>query len=83
MTIAYDSVDAKLHERSERVFRILAGLFLGTLAMLNILGVASGYIFKLIAAMLDTIPFYIGVPYLSRYLRIDPSREHAGWESPE
>lgn len=29
----------KLHERRERVFLVLAGLFLGTLAMLNILGV--------------------------------------------
>jgi len=31
---------AKLHERRERVFLILAGLFLGTLAMLNILGIS-------------------------------------------
>ena len=30
---------AQLHERRERVFLILAGLFLGTLAMLNILGI--------------------------------------------
>ncbi len=30
----------KLHERRERVFLILAGLFLGTLAMLNILGIS-------------------------------------------
>jgi uncharacterized PurR-regulated membrane protein YhhQ (DUF165 family) len=32
-------VDAKLHARRERVFLVLAGLFLGTLAMLNILGI--------------------------------------------
>jgi len=32
-------INAKLHERRERVFLVLAGLFLGTLAMLNILGV--------------------------------------------
>ena len=31
---------AELHERRERVFLVLAGLFLGTLAMLNILGVS-------------------------------------------
>jgi len=31
---------AKLHERRERVFLVLAGLFLGTLAMLNILGIS-------------------------------------------
>ncbi|MCB9837888.1 MAG: queuosine precursor transporter [Phycisphaeraceae bacterium] len=30
---------ATLHERRERVFLVLAGLFLGTLAMLNILGI--------------------------------------------
>jgi queuosine precursor transporter len=30
----------KLHERRERVFLILAGIFLGTLAMLNILGIS-------------------------------------------
>ncbi len=40
MTLPYDYVDAKLHERRERVFLILAGLFLGTLAMLNILGIS-------------------------------------------
>lgn len=31
---------AELHERRERVFLLLAGLFLGTLAMLNILGIS-------------------------------------------
>jgi queuosine precursor transporter len=31
--------ESVLHERRERVFLVLAGLFLGTLAMLNILGV--------------------------------------------
>lgn len=42
----YDSADmtdfnpSKLHERRERVFLVLAGLFLGTLAMLNILGIS-------------------------------------------
>ncbi len=30
---------ARLHERRERVFLVMAGLFLGTLAMLNILGI--------------------------------------------
>ena len=38
--------------------------------------IASGYVFKLTVALLDTIPFYIGVHYLSRYLQIDPRREH-------
>lgn len=39
---------------------------------------ASGYVFKMAAALLDTIPFYVGVRVLSRYLRIDPLREHTG-----
>lgn len=43
--------------------------------------IASGYVFKLGAALLDTVPFYLGVRYLSRYLRIDPNREHTGWEN--
>ncbi len=34
------TIDPRLHERRERVFLILAGLFLGTLAMLNILGIS-------------------------------------------
>lgn len=39
--------------------------------------IASGYVFKVVAAALDTIPFYIGVKHLSVYLRIDPQRRHA------
>lgn len=35
-----DLTTAELHERRERVFLVLAGLFLGTLAMLNILGIS-------------------------------------------
>jgi uncharacterized integral membrane protein (TIGR00697 family) len=35
--------------------------------------IASGYVFKLVVALLDTIPFYVAVRYLSRYLHIDPS----------
>ena len=38
--------------------------------------IASGYVFKLTIAIADTIPFYIGVHYLSRFLQIDPSAEH-------
>jgi uncharacterized integral membrane protein (TIGR00697 family) len=34
--------------------------------------IASGYVFKLGAAALDTIPFYIGTTQLSRYLRLPP-----------
>ncbi|MFW5820632.1 MAG: queuosine precursor transporter [Bacteroidota bacterium] len=35
----------------------------------------SNYIFKLISALLDTIPFYIGTRYLARYLQLDPDAE--------
>ncbi len=37
--------------------------------------IASGYVFKLVAAAVDTIPFYVGVKYLSNYLKIDPRSE--------
>ena len=33
----------------------------------------GGYIFKLVVALVDTVPMYVGVHYLSRYLRIDPA----------
>lgn len=35
--------------------------------------IATGYAFKLVVALLDTIPFYLGVHHLSRYLRIEPN----------
>ena len=38
--------------------------------------IASGYVFKIAIALLDTLPFYVGVHYLSRYLEIDPNAEH-------
>ncbi len=37
--------------------------------------ILSNYVFKLVAALFDTVPFYIGTRYLSRYLRIDPDKE--------
>jgi len=44
--------------------------------------IASGYVFKLCAALLDTIPFYLGVRWLSKYLQLDPVKEHdSGSES--
>lgn len=36
----------------------------------------SGYVFKMVFALLDTIPMYVGVRWLSRYLQIDPRAEH-------
>lgn len=44
----------------------------GQLALL----IATGYVFKLTIALLDTVPFYFGTRWLSRYLRIDPALEH-------
>ena len=38
--------------------------------------IASAYVFKLVVALVDTLPFYVGVHYLSRYLKIDPLSEH-------
>lgn len=33
--------------------------------------ILSAYLFKLVVALIDTIPFYIGTHYLKRYLKID------------
>mgnify|MGYP000287396209 CR=1 FL=1 len=35
--------------------------------------IATGYMFKLVMALLDTIPFMIGTKHLVRYLRLAPS----------
>lgn len=34
--------------------------------------IAAGYVFKLVVALLDTIPFYLGTYRLTRYLRLPP-----------
>jgi uncharacterized integral membrane protein (TIGR00697 family) len=34
--------------------------------------IASGYCFKLVVGLLDTVPFYIGANLLSKYLRLPP-----------
>ena len=38
--------------------------------------IMSNYIYKMISALLDTIPFYFGVKFLSRFLDIDPIKEY-------
>ena len=38
--------------------------------------VGSNYLYKVVVAAVDTIPFYIGVHFLKRYLQLDPTREH-------
>ncbi len=35
--------------------------------------ILAGYVFKMVIALLDTIPFYIGVAILKRYLQFDPT----------
>jgi uncharacterized integral membrane protein (TIGR00697 family) len=35
----------------------------------------SNYLFKMVAALLDTIPFYLGVRFLTGYLQMDPLHE--------
>ena len=35
--------------------------------------ILSNYSFKMIAALVDTLPFYLGTRFLSRYLEIDPN----------
>ncbi len=35
--------------------------------------IGAGYTFKVVAALLDTIPFYLGVHHFSRYLRLPPA----------
>ncbi|MEM9064648.1 MAG: queuosine precursor transporter [Planctomycetota bacterium] len=34
--------------------------------------IATGYVFKLLVALVDTIPFYLGTKWLVRYLRLPP-----------
>lgn len=43
--------------------------------------ILSAYVFKMIVALLDTIPFYIGVRVLSKYLNIDPNVGYTEEES--
>ena len=38
--------------------------------------IGTGYAFKFVAALVDTVPFYIAVGVLSKYLQIDPMVEH-------
>ncbi|NOZ47423.1 MAG: queuosine precursor transporter [Chlorobi bacterium] len=40
--------------------------------------ILSSYVFKMTAALLDTIPFYIGVKHLSKYLHIDMTYHEDG-----
>lgn len=46
-----------------------------SLALHLSLFIVTGYAFKFAVALIDTIPIYVCVHYLGRYLRIDPMRE--------
>ena len=35
--------------------------------------IGAGYVFKILAALADTLPFYVGVRWLTRYLRLPPA----------
>jgi len=49
----------------------------GEIALATVLTlIGSNYLFKVVAAAVDTIPFYFGVRRLGRYLEIDPNAEH-------
>jgi uncharacterized PurR-regulated membrane protein YhhQ (DUF165 family) len=38
--------------------------------------ILSTYVFKFVAAALDTFPFYMGVKYLTKYMELDPEKEY-------
>ncbi len=38
--------------------------------------VLSNYVFKMTAALVDTLPFYLGTRWLSKYLQIDPNEAY-------
>jgi uncharacterized PurR-regulated membrane protein YhhQ (DUF165 family) len=38
--------------------------------------IITGYVFKLVVALLDTIPFYMLTAFLKSYLQFDPMQEH-------
>ena len=41
--------------------------------------IAAGYVFKVLTALADTVPFYLGVRWLTRYLRLPPAEQ---WPHP-
>jgi uncharacterized integral membrane protein (TIGR00697 family) len=56
-----------------KAIEIQEGRHVFTYLMMLIL---SNYFFKMISALLDTIPFYFGVKWLSKFLKIDPMVEY-------
>ena len=73
MSLPYEFNDSSLHERRERVFLVLAGLFLGSLAMLNILGITR-FIDLSFTVLGISIPMVVAVgvlPYPITFLCTD------------
>ncbi len=42
--------------------------------------ILSNYVFKMVSALLDTVPFIFGTKWLSRYLQIDPIKDYKAIE---
>jgi len=57
-----DLTPEQLHERRERVFLVLAGLFLGTLAILNVLGISRFLVIASLGRVDGAMTFLWGKP---------------------
>ena len=55
--LPYQYVNAQLHERRERVFLVLAGLFIGAMAMLNIIGITRFIRIGPLALAVGVLPY--------------------------
>lgn len=44
--------------------------------------IATGYVFKMLCALVDTVPFYFGAKRLARYLRLPPAHHFAHHHGP-
>ncbi len=71
--LPYDFQGSELHERRERVFLVLAGLFLGSMTMLNILGVSRFLDLSFeVFGLTIPLPLAVGVlPYPITFLCTD------------
>jgi len=45
--------------------------------------ILSNYVFKMVSALLDTFPFYVGTRMLAKYLHLDPDKEFLEEEFPK
>ena len=48
----------------------------------QVLLMITGYVFKFLCALVDTVPLYVLVPWLARWLEIDPLAELRHLEDP-